>query len=48
MTIWRMQDATSKQEIDSLLSLHTLLMPTGINRTIQLEAQRAFERLQAA
>jgi hypothetical protein len=48
MTIWRMADATSKQEIDSLLSFHTIPMPAGINRTIQLEAQRAVERLQAA
>jgi hypothetical protein len=48
MTIWRMSDATSKQEIDSLLALHTVPMPAGINRTILLEAQRAFERLRAA
>jgi hypothetical protein len=48
MTIWRIADATSQAEIESLLSLHTLPMPAGINRTIQLEAQRAFERLQAA
>jgi hypothetical protein len=48
MTIWRMQDASSAQEIESLLSFHTLPMPVGINRTIQLEAQRTVERLQAA
>jgi hypothetical protein len=48
MTIWRMQDASSAHEVESLLSLHILPMPAGINRTIQLEAQRAFERLQAA
>jgi hypothetical protein len=45
MTIWRMADATSKKEIDALLGFHTLPMPAGINRTIQLEAQRAVERL---
>jgi hypothetical protein len=48
MTIWRMADATSRQEVESLLSFHTLPMPVGINRTILLEAQRAYERLQAA
>jgi hypothetical protein len=48
MTIWRMADATSEAEVKSLLSLRTIPMPPGINRTIQLEAQRAFERLQAA
>jgi hypothetical protein len=48
MTIWRMQDASSAQEVESLLSLHIQPMPAGINRTIQLEAQRARERLQAA
>jgi hypothetical protein len=36
------------EEIDSLLSLHTIPMPAGIKRTILLEAQRAFERLRAA
>jgi hypothetical protein len=48
MTIWRMADATSHQEVESLLSFHTLPMPAGINRTIQIEAQRAVERLEAA
>jgi hypothetical protein len=48
MTIWRMQDASSAQEIESLLSFHSLPLPAGINRTIQLEAQRAFEWLRAA
>ena len=48
MTIWRIADATSPQEVESLLSFHTLPMPIGINRTILLEAQRAFERLQVA
>ena len=48
MTIWRMADVTSKAEVESLLSFHTLPMPMGINRTILLEAQRAFERLQVA
>jgi hypothetical protein len=43
-----MQDAGSLHEIESLLSFHTLPMPAGINRTIQFEAQRAFERLEAA
>jgi hypothetical protein len=48
MTIWRMQDASSAQEIESLLSFHSMPLPAGINRTILLEAQRAVERLQAA
>jgi hypothetical protein len=48
MTIWRMQDASSAQEAESLLSLHTVPMPAGINRTIQLEPQRVVERLRAA
>jgi hypothetical protein len=48
MTIWRMQDASSAQEIESLLSFHILPMPAGINRTIQFEAQRAVKRLEAA
>jgi hypothetical protein len=48
MTIWRMADATSKAEVESLLSFHSLALPAGINRTIQLEAQRAIERLEAA
>jgi hypothetical protein len=47
MTIWRMADATSRDEIESLLSLHTLSMPAGIERTIQMEAERAIERLAA-
>jgi hypothetical protein len=46
MTIWRMADASSKAEVESLLGLHTLPMPVGIYRTILLEANRAFERLQ--
>jgi hypothetical protein len=48
MTIWRMADATSSDEVKSLLNLHTLPMPAGINRTILLEAQRAVARLRAA
>jgi hypothetical protein len=47
MTIWRMADATSHQEVESLLSFHTLPMPAGINRTIELEAARALERIAA-
>ena len=48
MTIWRMADTTSRQDVESLLNFHTLPMPIGINRTILLEAQRAYKRLQAA
>jgi hypothetical protein len=48
MTIWRMADATSREEIDSLIALHMSPLPPGIKRTIELEAQRALERLQAA
>jgi hypothetical protein len=47
MTIWRMLDATSRQEVESLLSFHTLPMPPGINRTIAMEARRALERIAA-
>jgi hypothetical protein len=36
-----------QDEIESLLSLHTLPTPAGIERTIQMEAMRAFERLAA-
>jgi hypothetical protein len=47
MTIWRMYDATSRQEVESLLSFHTKPMPPGINRTIAMEARRALERIAA-
>jgi hypothetical protein len=48
MTIWRMRDATSREEVESLLSLHNLPMPAGIERTVLAEAERATERLQVA
>jgi hypothetical protein len=48
MTIWGIQDAVSKAEIDALLALRTSPMPAGIGLTIRLEAQRAFERLRAS
>jgi hypothetical protein len=47
MTIWRMADATSRAEIESLLALHTSPMPPGIRRTIELEAAHARERIAA-
>jgi hypothetical protein len=45
MTIWRMQDATSREEIEALLSFVTLSMPSGIERTIRLEAERVLSRI---
>jgi hypothetical protein len=47
MTIWRLQDAASRDEIDALAAFHTLPMLAGIERTIRLEAERALERLAA-
>ena len=32
ITIWRMADATSRAEVESLLSLHALPMPIGIKQ----------------
>jgi len=47
LTIWRIQAATSRNEIESLASLNFNGAPIGIIRTIYLECEKAFERLSA-
>jgi len=47
LTIWRIQEATSRQEIESLASLDFKGAPIGIIRTIYLECEKAFERIAA-
>jgi hypothetical protein len=47
LTIWRIQEATTRHEIESLASLNFNGAPIGIIRTIYLECEKAFERLSA-
>ena len=47
LTIWRIQAATSRHEIESLASLNFNGAPIGIIRTIYLECEKAFERIEA-
>ena len=47
LTIWRIQAATSRSEIESLASFKFSGAPIGIVRTIYLECEKAFERIEA-
>jgi hypothetical protein len=47
LTIWRIQEATSRSEIESLAALRFNGAPIGIIRTIYSECEKAFERLSA-
>ena len=47
LTIWRIQAATGRQEIESLASLNFKGAPIGIIRTLYLECEKAFERIEA-
>ena len=47
LTIWRIQEATTRHEIESLASLSFNGAPIGIIRTIYLECEKAFERIEA-
>ena len=46
LTIWRIQEATTRHEIESLASLDFKGAPIGIIRTIYLECEKAFERIE--
>ena len=46
LTIWRIQEATTRHEIESLASLKFSGAPIGIIRTIYLECEKAFERIE--
>lgn len=45
LTLWRIQLATSKSEVEAIASCDLPHAPEGINRTIKLECQKAIERL---
>ena len=45
LTIWRLQLATSKQEIEQIAATFQSIAPAGIYRTIELERRLAIERL---
>jgi hypothetical protein len=47
LTIWRIQEATTRHEIEKLASLSFNGAPIGIIRTIYLECEKAFERIAA-
>ncbi|MGA9770308.1 MAG: hypothetical protein WBV94_14815 [Blastocatellia bacterium] len=47
LTIWRIRDATSRHEIESLASLNFSGAPLGIARTLYLECEKAYERIEA-
>ncbi|MGA9771822.1 MAG: hypothetical protein WBV94_22520 [Blastocatellia bacterium] len=47
LTIWRIRDATSRHEIESLASLNFSSAPLGITRTLYLECEKAYERIEA-
>ena len=47
LTIWRIQEATTRHEIESLASLDFKGAPIGVIRTIYLECEKAFERIEA-
>ena len=47
LTIWRIQEASTRHEIESLASLKFSGAPIGIIRTIYLECEKAFERIEA-
>ena len=46
-TIYRIQDATTRHEIESLAALRFNGAPIGIIRTIYLECEKAYERIEA-
>jgi hypothetical protein len=45
LTIWRIQMASSKQEIEQIAATYQTTAPAGVLRTIQLEASKAIESL---
>jgi hypothetical protein len=47
LTIWRIRDATDRREIESLASLNFSGAPLGITRTLYLECEKAYERIEA-
>ncbi len=47
LTIWRIQEATTRHEIEALAALKFSGAPIGIIRTIYMECENAFERLSA-
>ena len=47
LTIWRIQEATTRHEIESLASLNFNGAPIGIVRTLYLECEKASERIPA-
>jgi hypothetical protein len=45
LTIWRIQMASSKQEIEQIAATYQTTAPAGVLRTIQLEARKAIASL---
>ena len=45
LTIWRIQLATTKDEIEQIAESYQTTAPAGIQRTIELESKLAIERL---
>jgi hypothetical protein len=45
LTVWRIQMASSKQEIEQIAATYQTTAPAGVLRTIQLEASKAIESL---